>query len=55
MGRAGRDRVQRLFSWRAVAAATAAAYERTIDSYRAEQAANDSARGAMEEDTSADR
>ncbi len=36
MGRAGRLRVQQLFSWRAVAAATAAAYERTIESYRAE-------------------
>jgi glycosyltransferase involved in cell wall biosynthesis len=47
MGRAGRERVQRLFSWRAVAAATAAAYERTIDSYRAEH--------ASEETTSADR
>jgi glycosyltransferase involved in cell wall biosynthesis len=49
MGRAGRERVQRLFSWRAVAAATAAAYERTIDSYRAEHA------GTTKENTSADR
>ena len=47
MGKAGRERVQRLFSWRAVAAATAAAYERTIDSYRAEH--------AMKENASADR
>ena len=30
MGRAGRQRAQRLFSWRAVAVATAAAYERSI-------------------------
>jgi len=55
MGRAGRERVQRLFSWRAVAAATAAAYERTIDSYRAEHDGNKSAGGAMKENTSADR
>ena len=48
MGRAGRARVQRLFSWRAVAAATAAAYQRTIDSYRAERA-------DQREKTSADR
>ncbi len=44
MGRAGRERVLRLFSWRAVAAATAAAYERTIADFRAEK-----------ENTSADR
>src|SRR6185369_16555534 len=30
MGRAGRERAQELFSWRAVARATAAAYERVI-------------------------
>ncbi|HET8561418.1 MAG TPA: glycosyltransferase family 4 protein [Marmoricola sp.] len=30
MGRAGRERAQELFSWRAVAVATAAAYERVI-------------------------
>ncbi|QIK76708.1 glycosyltransferase family 4 protein [Nocardioides piscis] len=48
MGRAGRQRVQRLFSWRAVAAATASAYQRTIDSYRAE-------RRELKENTSADR
>lgn len=33
MGRAGRERVQELFSWRAVAAATAAAYEDVITDY----------------------
>jgi glycosyltransferase involved in cell wall biosynthesis len=37
MGAAGRRRVQELFSWRAVAEATAAAYERTIADYRREQ------------------
>lgn len=36
LGRAGRERVLRLFSWRAVAAATADAYRRTIDDYRAD-------------------
>jgi glycosyltransferase involved in cell wall biosynthesis len=35
MGRAGRQRVQELFSWRAGAAATAAAYEKVITDYRA--------------------
>ncbi|MFC4784852.1 glycosyltransferase family 4 protein [Nocardioides sp. MAHUQ-72] len=35
MGAAGRERVQELFSWRAVAAATAAAYEEVIADYRA--------------------
>jgi glycosyltransferase involved in cell wall biosynthesis len=34
MGAAGRQRVQELFSWRAVAAATAAAYQDVIDDYR---------------------
>ncbi len=34
MGAAGRRRVQELFSWRAVAAATAAAYEEVITDYR---------------------
>jgi glycosyltransferase involved in cell wall biosynthesis len=33
MGAAGRRRVQELFSWRAVAAATAAAYEEVIADY----------------------
>ena len=47
MGRAGRERVQQLFSWRAVAEATASAYERTIKDYCAER--------ANEETTSADR
>jgi len=37
MGRAGRARVQELFSWRAVAEATAAAYEETIEDFRREQ------------------
>jgi glycosyltransferase involved in cell wall biosynthesis len=37
MGRAGRERVQELFSWRAVAAATAAAYEDVITDYRQER------------------
>ncbi len=55
LGRAGRRRVQRLFSWRAVAAATAAAYERTIHSYRAERAGQNSADRASKENTSADR
>ena len=36
MGRAGRQRVQELFSWRAVAATTAAAYEDVIADYRRE-------------------
>jgi glycosyltransferase involved in cell wall biosynthesis len=36
MGRAGRVRAQELFSWRAVASATAAAYERVIDAHRSE-------------------
>ncbi len=55
LGRAGRQRVQRLFSWRAVAVATAAAYERTIHSYRAERAGQTSADRAPKENTSADR
>ena len=37
MGRAGRARVQELFSWRAVAEATAAAYEETIADFQREQ------------------
>ncbi len=37
MGAAGRARVQELFSWRAVAEATAAAYEETIADYRRER------------------
>lgn len=37
MGAAGRRRVQELFSWRAVAEATAAAYEETIAAFRAER------------------
>ncbi|GAA2153715.1 glycosyltransferase family 4 protein [Nocardioides koreensis] len=37
MGAAGRRRVQELFSWRAVAAATAAAYEEVIADYRRER------------------
>ena len=37
MGAAGRARVQELFSWRAVAEATAAAYEETIAAFQSEQ------------------
>jgi glycosyltransferase involved in cell wall biosynthesis len=37
MGRAGRRRALEMFSWRAVAKATAAAYERVIAAHRAEQ------------------
>jgi glycosyltransferase involved in cell wall biosynthesis len=37
MGIAGRRRVQELFSWRAVAAKVAAAYEQVIDDYHAER------------------
>ncbi|MCY4727306.1 glycosyltransferase family 4 protein [Nocardioides sp. STR2] len=37
MGAAGRARVEELFSWRAVAEATAAAYEETIADFRREQ------------------
>ncbi|WP_110183329.1 glycosyltransferase family 4 protein [Nocardioides solisilvae] len=37
MGSAGRQRVMDMFSWRAVAKATAAAYEEAIDDYRAER------------------
>ncbi len=55
MGRAGRERAQRLFSWRAVAASTAAAYERTIESYRAEHGVASSAERAPKETTSAER
>ena len=40
MGKAGRARVQELFSWRAVAEATAAAYEETIAEFRREQEEN---------------
>jgi glycosyltransferase involved in cell wall biosynthesis len=40
MGRAGRRRVDELFSWRAVAAATAAAYEEVIADYRRETGAD---------------
>jgi glycosyltransferase involved in cell wall biosynthesis len=37
MGRAGRQRALEMFSWRAVAKATAAAYERVIEAHRLEQ------------------
>ena len=40
MGLAGRARAQQLFSWRAVAEATAAAYEETIEDFRREQQEN---------------
>ena len=36
-GAAGRRRVEELFSWRAVAAATAAAYEKVVQDFRAER------------------
>lgn len=38
MGRAGRERAHELFSWRAVAVATAAAYERVITEFDKERA-----------------
>jgi glycosyltransferase involved in cell wall biosynthesis len=50
MGAAGRRRVQELFSWRAVAAATAAAYEETIADYE-----KDRGRRHQEETIRADR
>ena len=37
MGRAGRERAQELFSWEAVARATASAYERVITDFQQEQ------------------
>ena len=37
MGAAGRKRVDELFSWRAVAAAVAHAYEEVIDEYHQEK------------------
>jgi glycosyltransferase involved in cell wall biosynthesis len=49
MGAAGRARVEELFSWRAVAEATAAAYEETIAAFHAEKA------GATEGSPRADR
>lgn len=50
MGAAGRARVEELFSWRAVAEATAAAYEETIAAFRQEQG-----RREQEESRRADR
>jgi glycosyltransferase involved in cell wall biosynthesis len=50
MGSAGRARVQELFSWRAVAEATAAAYEETIAAFEREQG-----RREQEESRRADR
>lgn len=50
MGKAGRQRVQEMFSWRAVAAATAAAYEETIAGFHSEQG-----RREQEESRRADR
>ena len=45
MGAAGRERVQELFSWRAVAAAaTAAAYEEVIDEYQRQERDSDADR-----------
>ena len=37
MGAAGRARVEEMFSWRAVAEATAAAYEETIKDFQEER------------------
>jgi glycosyltransferase involved in cell wall biosynthesis len=50
MGAAGRARVQELFSWRAVAEATAAAYEETVAAFEREQG-----RREQEESRRADR
>jgi glycosyltransferase involved in cell wall biosynthesis len=60
MGRAGRRRVDELFSWRAVAVATAAAYEEVIADYRRETGgdpvtAPGNHRGSEKEEHSADR
>ena len=46
MGAAGRARVEELFSWRAVAEATAAAYEETIAAFHAEKASQEESRRA---------
>lgn len=46
MGAAGRARVQELFSWRAVAEATAAAYEETIADFQREQGRRDKGESA---------
>ncbi|RYC13775.1 glycosyltransferase family 4 protein [Nocardioides zhouii] len=46
MGTAGRARVQELFSWRAVAEATAAAYEETIAAFKIEQRTSEEQRRA---------
>ncbi|HEU4811901.1 MAG TPA: glycosyltransferase family 4 protein [Nocardioides sp.] len=45
MGRAGRRRVEELFSWRAVAAAVAAAYENVIAEHRSERLELDRRKG----------
>ena len=50
MGAAGRRRVDELFSWRAVAEATAAAYEDVIAAFHQEQGRRD-----QEESHRADR
>jgi glycosyltransferase involved in cell wall biosynthesis len=60
MGRAGRRRVDELFSWRAVAAATAAAYDEVIADYRRETGHDrgpvpDDHRGNDKEEHRADR
>ena len=51
MGRAGRARVQELFSWRAVAEATAAAYEETIADYQREHDRREQDQREQEEET----
>ena len=44
MGAAGRARVEELFSWRAVAEATAAAYEETIAAFQRAQSHRENTR-----------
>jgi glycosyltransferase involved in cell wall biosynthesis len=54
MGRAGRQRVDEMFSWRAVAATVAAAYDEVITDFRRERGITDTPR-TMEETHVADR
>jgi hypothetical protein len=55
MGTAGRARVQELFSWRAVAEATAAAYEKTIADFQMEHGRREQGRRQDKENHRADR
>ncbi len=55
MGAAGRARVQELFSWRAVAEATAAAYEEAIAAFHHEHGPREQGRREQEESHHADR